>query len=167
MRSHTRYTPFRLTSASETVWVNTCTQLTGSEWKWRIWSSIPLHYAADGVQAKPGQACPKRKRERMSGRGEMDELKKDGWGTGLWSLFLFVCLTCRNTCVSYFLMGSSVSCRVHRPHSIPSLILSPPSPQPAQLRLHLSPATEAPTPADPLPREKKQTQDRGGKKVTV
>lgn len=40
------------------------TEMTGSEWKWRIWSSVPLHYAADGVQAKPGQASPKRKRER-------------------------------------------------------------------------------------------------------
>lgn len=77
------------------------------------------------------------------------------------SLFLFVCLTCRNTCVSYFLMGSSGWLMVRRPHSFPasSFFLHPPIP--AQLRLHLSLAKEAPTPADPLPREKNQRTEAG------
>lgn len=34
-------------------------QMTGSEWKLRIWGSILLHYAADGVQAKPGRGSPR------------------------------------------------------------------------------------------------------------
>lgn len=47
------------------------------------------------------------------------------------------------------------------PHSFPFLSLSSPSPHLAQLRLHLSPATEAPTPADPLPTEKKPRTEAG------
>lgn len=119
----------------------------------------PVTLCSRWRSGQAGQACPKRKRERMSGREEMDELKKDGWGTGLLSLFLFVCLTCRNTCVSYFLMGSSVLCMVHRPHSIPFLILSSPSPP-------CCPAEATPEPShrgsDPSwPTAKRKDADRG------
>lgn len=79
------------------------------------------------------------------------------------SLFLFVCFTCRNTCVSYFLMGSSGWLMAYGTASsfLSCLILFSPSPHPAQLRLHLSLAEEAPTPADPLPREKNQRTEAG------
>lgn len=55
--------------------------------------------------------------------------------------------------VAYGTASSFLSC----------LIFFSPSPHPAQLRLHLSLAKEAPNPADPLPREKNQRTE-GGKR---
>lgn len=129
-------------------------------------------YIMQQMAFRPSPARPvpgERERE-----GENEWKRGDGWVEerrvrDRAVVFVFICLFNLQEYmqVSYFLMGSSGLCMVHRPHSIPFPILSSPSPHPAQLRLHLSPATEAPTPADPLPREKKQTEDRGGKKVTV
>lgn len=66
------------------------TEMTGSEWKWRIWSSIPLHYAADGVQAKPSQASPKRKRANEWKRG--DRWVEEGRVRDKAVVFVFICL---------------------------------------------------------------------------
>lgn len=70
-------------------------EMTGSEWKWRIWSSIPLHYAADGAQAKPGQASPRRRRENEWKRGEGWVEERVGVGQGccfyLFNLWRYMC----------------------------------------------------------------------------
>lgn len=70
--------------------------------------------------------------------------------------------------VSYFLMdpsrdASGTEFLILFSPLLPSPLLVLPSspPHPAQLRLHLSPATEAPTPADPPPRVKKQRTEVG------
>lgn len=86
---------------------------------------------------------------------------------------LFVCLTCTNVHVCFLFFDEPLlGCLGYRIFllSFLFLILSSPSPHPAQLRLHLSPAIKAPTPAD-LPQrtdvgksdgvERKEIQEEG------
>lgn len=102
MRSHTRFTPFRFMSAYETVWVNTCTQgwqaVSGNEG-----FGVLSRYIMQQMAFRPSLARPlprERERERVEKKRWMSR-RKTGEGQGC-CLFLFVCLTCRNTCFLLF-----------------------------------------------------------------
>lgn len=115
------------------------------------------------MQAKPGQASPRRERVREK-EGKRDdgggvEKKGEGQSCCLFFLSFFFFNLRERTCLfSFFFFPDSLSAspwdRILLLSSpLPLLFLTsslrsilPPS---AQLRLHLSPATEAPTPADP------------------
>ena len=92
-------------ASCETVWVNTCTQ----RWQARSGNEgfgVLSRYIMQQMAFRPSLPRPlPGGRERTSGKEEMDELEKDGWGTRLLSLFLLVCLTFRNTCVFCCLAG--------------------------------------------------------------
>lgn len=102
------------------------TQMTGSEWKWRIWSSIPLHYAADGVQAKPGQASPRRERVREK-EGKRDDgggVEKRGEGQSCCLFFLSFFFNLRErTCLFSFFFFLTPSRLPRGTESFSSLLL--------------------------------------------
>lgn len=114
------------------------------------------------MQAKPGQASPRRERvrEKEGKREDGGGVEKRGEGQSCCLFFFLFFLTCVNArvCFPFFFFPDSLSAspwdRILLLSSpLPLLFLTSPLrsilPPSAQLRLHLSPATEAPTPADP------------------
>lgn len=124
--------------------------------QWVEMKDLEFHPVTLCSRWRPGQARPGLSQERKSERERGEEWRWGGGaekrGEGQSCCFNFFLLAWILVCFFFFLWRtpSLLSCGIKSSSSL-LLSCSPPlsSPPPTQLRLHLSPATEALTPADP------------------